>query len=793
MNSINIDDEDRIKVCVRIRPLVRNERDLGEVLGWQWSDSSISPLRSAPAMPFAMSSTNASKPLYTFDHLFYPENNNKEIFEAVVKGVVSKVMNGFHGAVFTYGQTSSGKTFTMTGNNSQPGVIPQAIQHCFDSINLFSDREFLVRVSYLEIYNEQVKDLLNNEPAVIKIQHDPKTNLTSLVGVKEQVVGSYSQTLSLIKSGETLRHVGATDMNEKSSRAHTLFRLTIESKERNSNAVLVSSLNLVDLAGSENAKQTNSKGERALEAKYINQSLLTLSTIIHKLSEEKTATGAVKRQHLPYRDSKLTRILQPSLDGNAHIAVVCTISPTLSCLDETHNTLKFATRAKSVRMNAKVNEVMDEKTLLKVYREEIEQLKAKLFELEMQNKLQSQTNSSVMISPVADSDQDDEEQELILQMISEMERMILKAEKPAVRPSDSKLLASPRKLDSSSPSTSSSKPSPTSDNSPITKTKSVVKPTIVSSPVKQSVSRLTKVSNMMTGKSSEDKNLSTSVPLNKPVQEKRGSRLGFGFKTVSSPPKPATSIQPSTSTTIIEHISPPVLNKTVTFSAETTSVTVEEDQSVSSRRSLSMESSNGNASPNLRASLQRVQSFRGDDVGDKVLFGVSKMLSALKMHIGRAKPAAPVSKKSDDSYNQHAITVEKRVSSTQLPPQVETIERLELSLRLKEADNRFLQEELEKKDKMLAMLTEGLREVESSQQEWLVANEDLSRDLETALNDNDWLVREIDRLKNLLSANNISDPGPVDADIDLDSSLAPSNHRKDSDFGIVSDDLNTTF
>eukprot|EP00595_Chromulina_sp_UTEXLB2642_P003564 CAMPEP_0196764274 /NCGR_PEP_ID=MMETSP1095-20130614/5787_1 /TAXON_ID=96789 ORGANISM="Chromulina nebulosa, Strain UTEXLB2642" /NCGR_SAMPLE_ID=MMETSP1095 /ASSEMBLY_ACC=CAM_ASM_000446 /LENGTH=744 /DNA_ID=CAMNT_0042119433 /DNA_START=117 /DNA_END=2351 /DNA_ORIENTATION=+ len=744
-------------------------------------------------MPFAMSSSNASKPLYTFDHLFYPENNNKEIFEAVVKGVVSKVMNGFHGAVFTYGQTSSGKTFTMTGNNSQPGVIPQAIQHCFDSINLFSDREFLVRVSYLEIYNEQVKDLLNNEPAVIKIQHDPKTNLTSLVGVKEQVVGSYSQTLSLIKSGETLRHVGATDMNEKSSRAHTLFRLTIESKERNSNAVLVSSLNLVDLAGSENAKQTNSKGERALEAKYINQSLLTLSTIIHKLSEEKTTTGAVKRQHLPYRDSKLTRILQPSLDGNAHIAVVCTISPTLSCLDETHNTLKFATRAKSVRMNAKVNEVMDEKTLLKVYREEIEQLKAKLFELEMQNKLQNQSKSSVMMSPVAESDQDDEEQELILQMISEMERMILKAEKPAVRPSDSKLLASPRKLDSISPTTSSTKSSPIADNSPVIKSKTTVKPSIVSSPVKQSVSRLTKVSNMMTGKSSEDKSSSTNATINKPVPEKRGSRLGFGFKTVSSPPKPAVSLQPSTTTTI-EQISPPVVNKTVTFSVETTSssATVEEDQSVTSRRSLSMESSNGNASPNLRASLQRVQSFRGDDVGDKVLFGVSKMLSALKMHIGRAKPA-PVSKKSDDSYNQHSIP-EKRVSSNSpLSPQTETIERLELSLRLKEADNRFLQEELEKKDKMLAMLTEGLREVESSQQEWLVANEELSRDLETALNDNDWLVREIERLKNLLIVNNILDPGPVDADIEVDSSSASSNHIEYNDFGVVSDDLNTTF
>jgi centromeric protein E len=154
----------------------------------------------------------------------------------------------------------------------------------------------------------QVHDLLNPELTQIKIQYDPKSNTTTLVGVKEQVVVNPQQVLALLQSGEAHRHVGSTDMNEKSSRAHTLFKLIIESKKRCDDGrepVRFSTLNLVDLAGSENAKMTNSKGERAKEAKYINQSLLTLSSIIHRLSEEKP--NSTKKQHLPYRDSKLTR------------------------------------------------------------------------------------------------------------------------------------------------------------------------------------------------------------------------------------------------------------------------------------------------------------------------------------------------------------------------------------------------------------------------------------------------------------------------------------------------------
>ena len=158
-------------------------------------------------------------------------------------------------------------------------------------------------------------------------------------------------------------------MNEKSSRAHSLFKLIIESHERSAGAaapVRVSTLNLVDLAGSENAKMTNAKGTRAREAKFINQSLLTLSTIIQRLSEERP--GFSRRQHLPYRDSKLTRLMQAPLSGNSQIAIICTVSPAYSCMEETNNTLKFASRAKRIKMESKVNEVLDDKTLLRQYR-----------------------------------------------------------------------------------------------------------------------------------------------------------------------------------------------------------------------------------------------------------------------------------------------------------------------------------------------------------------------------------------------------------------------------------------
>jgi centromeric protein E len=229
----------------------------------------------------------------------------------------------------------------MNGTAKSPGLIPHATFDCFEMIEAFTDRQFTIRLAYLELYREQVLDLLNPDTSAserIKIQFDPKVG-TVTQGLIEEVVTSPQQIMLLLQRGEALRHVGATDMNEKSSRAHTIFRLLIESRSNDPTDLVIrkSTLNLIDLAGSENARMTGATGDRAKEAKFINQSLLTLSTIIQRLGEVRGGTG-----HLPFRDSKLTRILQDPLSGNSVIAIICTISTSLRCADETNNTLKFA-------------------------------------------------------------------------------------------------------------------------------------------------------------------------------------------------------------------------------------------------------------------------------------------------------------------------------------------------------------------------------------------------------------------------------------------------------------------
>lgn len=253
--------EENIKVCVRVRPLLRDELAGNGDIAWAWDQNVISLEKPSSGNANRKSSiigttgrntedsSQGSSTSYCFDHLFKPEHSNERIFSSVVKNVVRQSMEGFHGSVFTYGQTSSGKTFTMNGTADDLGIIPHSIHHCFELIQHFPDREFLFRISYLEVYNEQVNDLLSTEPSVVKIQHGPKVG-TVLSGVKEQIVQNPEQVFQLLRAGEAHRHVGSTDMNEKSSRAHTLFKMIIESKQCNvsDNTVRVSTLSLVDLA-----------------------------------------------------------------------------------------------------------------------------------------------------------------------------------------------------------------------------------------------------------------------------------------------------------------------------------------------------------------------------------------------------------------------------------------------------------------------------------------------------------------------------------------------------------------
>ncbi|KAH7315695.1 hypothetical protein KP509_21G061300 [Ceratopteris richardii] len=271
----------------------------------------------------------------------------------------------------------------MRGTQDTPGIIPLAVHDVFKNLEKAVDREFLLRMSYMEIYNEDINDLLAPEQTKLQV-HESLERGIFVAGLREEIVANPEQVLQLMDFGEAHRHVGETNMNVHSSRSHTIFRMVIESRDKSQDdsvgfscdAVRVSVLNLVDLAGSERVAKTGAEGARLKEGTHINKSLMVLGTVINKLSEGIQNQGG----HIPYRDSKLTRILQPSLGGNARTAIICNITPALVHVDESKGTLQFASRAIHVTNCAQVNEVLTDAALLKRQKKEIEELRSKLKE-----------------------------------------------------------------------------------------------------------------------------------------------------------------------------------------------------------------------------------------------------------------------------------------------------------------------------------------------------------------------------------------------------------------------------
>ncbi|CAL1385826.1 unnamed protein product [Linum trigynum] len=355
---------ERIHVTVRARPL-------------QPDDAKSSPWRISGNSVFIPNHSTK----FEFDRVFGEESRTEEIYKARTRDIVTAAIRGFNGTVFAYGQTNSGKTHTMRGSATELGVIPLAVHDVFDIINEHVDREFLLRMSYMEIYNEDINDLLAPEHRKLQIHENLERGIY-VAGLREEIVTSPQQVLDRMQFGEAHRHIGETNMNVYSSRSHTIFRMIIESRDRTEDedrgnacdAVRVSVLNLVDLAGSERAAKTGAEGVRLKEGSHINKSLMTLGTVIKKLSEGAESQGG----HVPYRDSKLTRILQPALGGNANTAIICNITLAQIHADETKSSLQFASRALRVQNCACVNEVLTDAALLKRQKKEIEELRAKL-------------------------------------------------------------------------------------------------------------------------------------------------------------------------------------------------------------------------------------------------------------------------------------------------------------------------------------------------------------------------------------------------------------------------------
>ncbi|KAM6300151.1 chromosome-associated kinesin KIF4A isoform 1-T1 [Aegotheles albertisi] len=344
------EDKDKaipVRVALRCRPLVPKET----------SEGCQMCLSFVPGEPQVVVGTDKS---FTYDFVFDPSVEQEEVFNTAVAPLVRGIFKGYNATVLAYGQTGSGKTYSMGGTYTanqeyEPsvGVIPRVIKLLFKEKEQRQDWEFVLKVSYLEIYNEDILDLLcpsRERSSQISIREDPKGGI-KIVGLTERNVTCAQDTVSCLEQGNNSRTVASTAMNSQSSRSHAIFTICIDQKKRSDkNSSFHSKLHLVDLAGSERQKKTKAEGDRLKEGININRGLLCLGNVISALGDENKKGGFV-----PYRDSKLTRLLQDSLGGNSHTLMIACVSPADSNLEETLNTLRYADRARKIKNKPIVN------------------------------------------------------------------------------------------------------------------------------------------------------------------------------------------------------------------------------------------------------------------------------------------------------------------------------------------------------------------------------------------------------------------------------------------------------
>nr|XP_006116481.2 kinesin-like protein KIF15 [Pelodiscus sinensis] len=356
LSNTSSTEGDAIKVYVRVRPPSEGAALADGDQGLCLSVLSSNTLRLH------------SKPepkIFTFDHVANMDTTQESVFSSVAKNIVESCMNGYNGTIFAYGQTGSGKTFTMMGPSDSDnfthnlrGVIPRSFEYLFFLIEREKEKagtgkSFLCKCSFIEIYNEQIFDLLDSASAGLFLREHIKKGVF-VVGAMEQVLTSAAEAYQVLTMGWRNRRVASTSMNRESSRSHAVFTITVESMEKNSEVVNIrsSQLNLVDLAGSERQKDTHTEGVRLKEAGNINRSLSCLGQVITALVD----VGNGKQRHICYRDSKLTFLLRDSLGGNAKTCIIANVHPGSRCFGETLSTLNFAQRAKLIKNKAVINE-----------------------------------------------------------------------------------------------------------------------------------------------------------------------------------------------------------------------------------------------------------------------------------------------------------------------------------------------------------------------------------------------------------------------------------------------------
>ncbi|NXP20103.1 KIF5C protein, partial [Scytalopus superciliaris] len=288
---------------------------------------------------------------YVFDRVLPPNTTQEQVYNACAKQIVKDVLEGYNGTIFAYGQTSSGKTHTMEGKLHDPqlmGIIPRIAHDIFDHIySMDENLEFHIKVSYFEIYLDKIRDLLDVSKTNLAV-HEDKNRVPYVKGCTERFVSSPEEVLDVIDEGKANRHVAVTNMNEHSSRSHSIFLINIKQENVETEKKLSGKLYLVDLAGSEKVSKTGAEGAVLDEAKNINKSLSALGNVISALAEG-------TKTHVPYRDSKMTRILQDSLGGNCRTTIVICCSPSVFNEAETKSTLMFGQRAKTIKNTVSVN------------------------------------------------------------------------------------------------------------------------------------------------------------------------------------------------------------------------------------------------------------------------------------------------------------------------------------------------------------------------------------------------------------------------------------------------------
>ncbi|XP_029155685.1 kinesin-like protein KIF13B isoform X9 [Nylanderia fulva] len=423
---------DKIKVAVRVRPFNRRELELGtqcvvEMTGQQ----------TILQHPITMDKIDRNKPkTFAFDHCFYSLEPGTEnfasqdvVFDALGRDILDNAFQGYNACIFAYGQTGSGKSYTMMGSGDNKGIIPRLCDNLFDMIakQQSSELTYKVEVSYMEIYNEKVHDLL-----------DPKPNKQSLKVREHNVLGPYVDGLSqlavtsfqdidnLMAEGNKSRTVAATNMNSESSRSHAVFSViltqTLTDSKSGVSGEKVSRMSLVDLAGSERAVKTGAVGDRLKEGSNINKSLTTLGLVISKLADQNSINNNKKKDNfVPYRDSVLTWLLKDNLGGNSKTVMVATISPAADNYEETLSTLRYADRAKRIVNHAVVNEDPNAR-IIRELRQEVETLKEMLLHATAQGSIVGQQRTDI-------TEKLSESEKLMKEMSQTWEEKLVKTER----------------------------------------------------------------------------------------------------------------------------------------------------------------------------------------------------------------------------------------------------------------------------------------------------------------------------------------------------------------------------